>query len=177
MKLDKRHLIGSVILMVAAIAYNVWVFTHPTSASANASRAMEPPPGAAMPLTAGAQGADGAAVDPTLVPAPPDVALDRLPQWPRDPFASLRVAPAEIVAEDTTAAPAPPPDADPVVASILYSEARRLAVMNGRIVREGEQVGPDRIVSILPGGVVVESDSKGRRTLALRAPSIPVARP
>jgi hypothetical protein len=174
-KLDKRHLIGSVILMVAAIAYNVWVFTHPASANANAGRAIEPPPGAVMPLQTGPDVA-GVAVDPTHVPAPPDVALDRRPQWPRDPFASLRVAAAEVVAEDTTAAPAPPPDADPVIASILYSDARRLAVMNGRIMREGEQVGPDRIVSILPGGVVVESASKGRRTLALRAPSIPVAR-
>jgi hypothetical protein len=175
-KLDKRHLIGSVILMVCAIAYNVWVFTNPTSASANASRAIEPPPGAMMPLQAGAD-PSGAAVDPTQVPAPPDVALDRRPEWPRDPFTSLRTAPAAIVLEDTAAAPAPPPDADPVVASILYSDARRLAVVSGRIVREGEQVGPDRIVSILPGGVVVESGSKGRRTLMLRTPSIGVARP
>jgi hypothetical protein len=173
-KLDKRHLIGSIILMVVAIGYNVWVFTRPAE-NANAGRALEPPPGGVMPLQAGADAA-AVAVDATQVPPPPDVALDRRPQWPRDPFASLRAPQPEVVA-DTTAAPAPPPDADPVVASILYSEARRLAVMNGRIVREGEQVGPDRIVSILPGGVVLESASKGRRTLALRAPSIPVARP
>jgi hypothetical protein len=174
MKLDKRHLIASLVLLVGSILYNVWVYTRPAAPVGGAPTAANDDP---MAFQTAPQGDPAAgAVDPMQVVAPPDVALDRLPEWPRDPFVNLQLQPE--VVDEVTGVPEPvAPAADPVVASILYSPDRRLAMMNGKIVRVGDQVGIDRIVDILPNGVIVESAVKGRRTLPLEAPSTTVARP
>jgi len=56
-----------------------------------------------------------------------------------------------------------------VVSAILSSSERSLAVVNGRIVRIGDQIGPIRILDIGPRAIVVESP-RGRRIVELRPP-------
>lgn len=177
MKLDKRHLVVSFVLLVGSIIYNVWVFTTPPSRTAERSGTAAP----GAPPTVSEVGARHASplpvdpVDPSQVPALPDIALDRPPEWPRDPFANPRaVRPVVVEIEAEALAPAPPPDVDPVVASILHSATRRLAVVDGRIVRIGDAVGTATVVDILPKAVIVESPARGRRTIELRLPQTAV---
>ncbi len=98
------------------------------------------------------------------------MATDRLPEWPRDPFENLQEAP-EVVVGAAAPAPAPAREPDPVVASILYSTGRRLAVIDGRIVRPGERAGGGRVLDILPKAVVLELPDGDRRTVELQAPT------
>jgi hypothetical protein len=163
--LDRRHVIASLVLLAAAVAYNIWAFAGGSSrAPGGAAPPLDPP---AIPLDA----ASGPApIDPARVAAPTDVAFDRLPTWPRDPFADVRRRPV-VVAEETVAPAADPVvEPDPVVASILYSPDRRLAMINGRIVRVGEPVGGSVVVDILPNAVVIEAPGGGRRRLELKTP-------
>jgi hypothetical protein len=163
MTLDKRHMAGSVLMLVGAIAYNVWVFTRPVTRLAAASAPID------------MSGAPSTAPDPSersvasSVPALPDVEFDRSPHWGRDPFEDMHDVP-EVV--ETATPPSPPVvRADPVVASILYSTGRRLAVIDGRIVRLNEQVGDATVIDIQPKAVVLEFADGERRTVALQAPS------
>lgn len=166
MTLDKRHMAGSVFLLFAAIAYNVWVFTRPATRVSAAPAPVDMTGASATgPQT---DGGSAAAAGLANLPALPDVELDRLPQWNRDPFADMREKP-----EVVEAAPAPPPpvvEADPVVASILFSTDRRLAVIDGRIVRPNDRVGTATVVDILPKAVVLEFAGGERRTVELQAP-------
>jgi hypothetical protein len=57
-----------------------------------------------------------------------------------------------------------------VVATILYSADRRLAMVDGRIVRVGDRLGDATIVDIIPNAVIIESPDRGRRSLMLRLP-------
>jgi hypothetical protein len=166
MKLGKPHLIASLAMVAASIAYNVWVFTRPARRSAPA---VSPAPlienvAASGPVVTGEEAA--AAVDPTTVAAPPDVDLSRPPEWRRNPFAGAWQRRA-----DTAAVPAVQIATEPdlVIASILHSPERRLAVVNGRIVRAGDRIGSQTIVEIQPRAVVVESSRGVRRLLELRA--------
>ena len=179
MTLGKVHLMATVPMFVAAIGYNIWYF-----AQEDAANGTRPAQNAVAPVAAtGPSVASGGPppVDPLQIPPAPDVALDTLPQWTRNPFADLR-APA-IAASDTpvTADPAqPPPDADLVVAMILSGPDRRLARVNGQTVRVGDRVGTSLVVDILPDAIVVESPSQGRRTIAAgrrKAPSAVGGRP
>lgn len=164
MKFDKRHLIASLALLVGSIVYNVWVFTRPAADTrtgpVTSVAAVDAPapsvPGGSIPAT----------VDPAQVKPLPDVALDRSPEWPRDPFASLRQAPA--IAQTDVPAPVQIEEPDPVVASILYSSDRRLAMIDGRVARIGDVVGGAKIIDILPNAVIIESPRRGQRTLTLR---------
>jgi hypothetical protein len=106
-----------------------------------------------------------AAIDPTTVAPPPEVDLATTPEWRRNPFARAWQRPAV-----EPVAPALPIEAEPelVVASILHSAERRLAVVNGRIVRTGDRLGSNTIVDIQQRAVVVESSRGGRRLLELR---------
>lgn len=172
MKLGKAHLVGSLALVAASIAYNVWVFTKPARRSAPEA---SPLPlvetlQASGPVVTGEQAV--AAIDPASVPAPPDVDLVRPPEWPRNPFASTAMRPVE-----TVAAPAIPIETEPdlVVASILHSDDRRLAVVNGRIVRSGDRIGSSTIVEIQARAIVVEAPGGKRRVVGLRAPYTKVA--
>jgi hypothetical protein len=165
MKLGKPHLIASLVLVAASIAYNVWVFTRPARRSAPA---MSPAPlietvAASGPVVTGEEAS--VAVDPTTIAAPPDVDLSSPPHWQRNPFTSAWQRRA-----DAAVAPAVQIETEPdlVIASILHSPERRLAVVNGRIVRAGDRIGSQTIVEIQPRAVVVESSRGGRRLLELR---------
>ena len=59
----------------------------------------------------------------------------------------------------TDRAPVPLTDPLPVVNSILVSPDRRLAVLDGAIVREGEAVGPRVLIRIESAGVVLREPS------------------
>jgi Tfp pilus assembly PilM family ATPase/outer membrane murein-binding lipoprotein Lpp len=54
-----------------------------------------------------------------------------------------------------------------VVGSILYSSERRLAIINGRIVRIGDRIGSSTILDIEPRAVIVESSDGTKRTIGL----------
>ena len=165
MTLDKRHMAGSVLMLVGAIVYNVWVFTRPATRLAAAAA----PVGIMGVPASGDAGERSATLDLAQAPLP-DVEIDRAPHWPRDPFAVMRRVP-----EVVESAPPPPPPAvepDPVVASILYSTGRRLAVIDGRIVRPTDRVGTATVVDILPKAVVLEFADGNRRTIELQAPTI-----
>jgi hypothetical protein len=163
MTLDKRHMAGSVVMLGAAIAYNVWVFTRPATRLAAAPAPIDI---VGAPSASGDAGERIAASDLAQAPLP-DVEIERVPQWPRDPFEMMHKAP-----EVVEAAPAPPPpvvEPDPVVASILYSTGRRLAVIDGRIVRPNDSVGTATVIDILPTAVVLEFADGDRRTVELQA--------
>ena len=163
MTLDKRHMAGSVLMLGAAIAYNVWVFTRPAARLAAAAAPIDI---MGAPSASGNTGEPSAASELAQPPLP-DVEIERAPQWPRDPFELMHKAP-----EVVESAPAPPPpvvEPDPVVASILYSTGRRLAVIDGRIVRPNDSVGTATVIDILPTAVVLEFADGDRRTVELQA--------
>jgi hypothetical protein len=166
-KLDKRHMAGSVVMLVGSIIYNVWVFTGSSRTSARNDVVAA---GDAIP-PADTRSTSGGPLDPAQVHALPDVELDRVPQWPRNPFQNLRQQPIEVVAEaPEPLPPPPPPPPDPVIASILYSADRRAAMIDGHIVRIGDVLPAGRVVDILPKAVVIESED-GRRTFDMKPPS------
>jgi hypothetical protein len=166
-KLGKVHLVLSLSLLAVSIVYNAWVWTRPARTTA--------PSRADAPLIEGLQASgptvtgDAAAevIDPTTIPPVPDVGLDRAPEWPRNPFLSTRrrVAETSPVASGEVAT-----EPDLVLASILHSAERRLAILNGRIVGVGDRVGSMTVRAIEPREVVVESSTGARRTLELRVP-------
>ena len=65
-------------------------------------------------------------------------------------------------------APEPLNEPLPVVNSILVSPDRRLAVLDGVIVREGEAIGPRVLVRIEPGAVVLREPSGLERRVTMR---------
>jgi hypothetical protein len=166
-KLDKRHLVASLLLLVGSAVYNIWVFTRPAGGTAAAVIATMPLDAPAAALAPGSSGPAG--LDPSQIAELPDVQLDVLPRWPRDPFENRRRA-ADSVMVDAAPEPVFIEEPDPVIASILYSSGRRRAILDGRIVGEGDRVGTVTVVEILPDAVVVESPARGRRTLRLRPP-------
>jgi hypothetical protein len=165
MKLDKRHMAGSLAILGCAITYNVWVFTRPAGRPAGGAAA-----GDIMAEAPSVAGDARVAIDTTAIPALADVATDRMPEWPRDPFEN-RHEPAEVIGGAAAPAPAPAIEPDPVVTSILYSTGRRLAVIDGRIVRPGERAGGGTVLDILPKAVVLELPDGDRRTVELQAPT------
>jgi hypothetical protein len=162
--LDRRHMAASLAVLGCAIAYNVWVFTRPAGRDGGDAAPVE----VMSPAPSGTTGDAHAVLDPARMPALADVRTDRIPEWPRDPFEDLQQAPP--AAEPAPAAPAPAVEAEPVVASILYSTGRRLAVIDGRIVRPGDRAGGATVVDILPKAVILERGDGDRRILELQAP-------
>jgi hypothetical protein len=106
------------------------------------------------------------AVDPTTVAPPPDVDLSRPPEWRQNPFTGAWQRRGDAAVAPTVQIETEP---DLVIASILHSPERRLAVVNGRIVRAGDRIGSQTIVEIQPRAIVVESPRGARRLLELRA--------
>jgi hypothetical protein len=166
MKLGRTHLIASLTMVAASIAYNVWVFTRPARRS-NSSTTPAPLIDGLLPSGPVVTGEDTvAAIDPTTLPPPPAVDLERAPEWPRNPFVSTSLR-----RDDLVFAPVAEPevDTDVALATILHSAERRLAVVNGKIVRVGDRIGSSTIVDIQPRAIVVESPRGGRRVVELRA--------
>jgi hypothetical protein len=164
MKLGKTHLVVSLVMVAASIAYNVWVFTRPPRRSA--------PVASPLPLVETLQASGPvvtgepavAPIDPANVAAPPEVDLVRPPEWPRNPFASAVTRQSDVVVTPVVEVAEP----DVTLASILHSNDRRLAVVNGRIVRAGDRIGSSTLVEIQPRAIVVESSRGRRRVIELR---------
>lgn len=169
MNLGKPHLIASLVLLALAVMYNVYEYMGSRPPARGAGAVVEPITPAGEPVPANGAGS----VDPMQLPAPPDVALDRVPDWSTSPFAHVRPA-ATLEPAGTAAQPVVEAEPDVVVAAILYAADRRVAMINGRIVRAGDTVGPVTIVEILPNAVVVDSPVRGRRTVELQSPRSPV---
>jgi hypothetical protein len=162
MTIRRTHLTLALAALAAAVLYNVWYFVLRPSGPAPARPAAEQPlivPGGAAP------GAD-AARDPLSIPAPPAIDLTSAPSWRRDPF---------LFGDETrftarAAAPAAAP-ALPVVRTILFSDRRRLAIVDGRIVGVGETVGAYTVVDIEKGAVVLAAPSGERLRVLLHGPA------
>jgi len=114
-----------------------------------------------------------APAQPPMRQAPPMTAdLASAPEWKRNPFTAaparstaparpLRVLPAEPV---------------PVVSSILFSSGRRVALIDGRIVRAGDRVGSAVVRSIEVDTVVLVTAEGRERRLELDRPVFGAAR-
>jgi hypothetical protein len=165
MKLERRHLNIAILLLLGAIAYNVFMFTR--------GKATSPlPAGSQAPLLAGLTQAGRSsaqpAVDSASIPPPPPLDLASSPTWSRDPL----LGPGES-REAQAAASVAPPGSDPLVRSILYSPGRRLAIVDNRIVRVGDMVSGGIIVDIVPDAIVVRSAAgEMRRVGLLRGPPL-----
>ena len=162
---DKLYLAGSLTMMTLAILYTVWSFSG-SGTSAVTARDLEPPP-----MDAGMPGSPGSApaIDPTQIPPVPDVVLDRLPQFGRNPFASTHPPVAPVAVAEAVEEPQPDPVGEVVVATILYSRSRQVAIVNGKRTRVGDRVGNETVVEILPNAIVLESPERGRRTVERRS--------
>lgn len=89
------------------------------------------------------------------------------PQWTRDPFATQ--------SRPVSDRPAAPTQPDPVVSSILFSTGRRVAIVDGRIVRPGDRVGTGVVRSIESDAVVIAGPD-GERRVAIARPVIRMAK-
>ena len=178
MRLDRRHLVGALALLAGSIVYNVWALATPDAAGG--------PTGAAVAATASAPavpvpGEDASPRTPSAEPAA-DVMLDSPPEWPRDPFRGA-AAPSSAdpggPAEPPPTAPVAAPAADPelVLTSVLYSSARKLAMVNGRTVGPGETVDGVTVVEIRPSAIVVQFPSGSVRTIERLTPGSQRRRP
>jgi len=168
MKLGKPHLIVSLTMVAASIAYNVWVFARPARPGAPASGpSLIETVAASGPVVTGDEPAP--AIDPATVAPPPDVDLSNAPEWPRNPFAGRWPQRRE-----ASIVPVAQVESEPelAVTSILHSADRQLAVVNGKIVRAGDRLGSSTIVEIQPRAIVVESPGGARRRVELRVASL-----
>lgn len=164
MKLGKPHLVGAVLLLAGSIAYNVWVFSTPRSSrEAGATAPLMATGDEAATATAGARSPQQ--IDPLEIPAPPVVDLQAAPAFARDPFMRAFEPPP---AAPAASAAAPP--AAPVVRSILFSQARRLAIVDGRIVGVGDAAAGGTVVEIARDAVMVRLPSGEVQRLALKGP-------
>jgi len=96
------------------------------------------------------------AAGPKQTPRRPVVDVITPPEWGRDPF-----APPPRPAADRVGSAAQP---DPVVSSILFSDGRRVALVDGRAVGRGDPVRPGIVLSIEVDAVVIaEPGGRARR--------------
>jgi hypothetical protein len=99
-------------------------------------------------------------------PAAKPVVVDRSNQQTRPPIRSEtgrgRVGPIA-----NAPAVAAEPEREIMLASILYSPDRQLALVDGRVAGVGDRVGTSLIVAILPRAIVLESPTGERRTVEL----------
>jgi hypothetical protein len=159
MTVRRTHLGLAVAALAAAVLYNFWYFVLRPVPADPARPAME------QPLAATAGGATASAArDPLTIPAPPEVDLTTPPSWRRDPF--LFGDETRAVARPAARVPAAP---EPVVRSILHSSNRRLAIVDGRIVAEGDVVGDYTVSAIERGAVVFTTPGGGRLRVPVHA--------
>jgi hypothetical protein len=104
----------------------------------------------------------GGGVDSASVPAattgqrgsPPEAVAPKAP-----PAVKPQPSPARPVRERPAGKPAPLAAPLPVVNSILVAPERRLAVVDGAIVREGDRVGPRVLARIEPAALILREPS------------------
>lgn len=155
------------VALLGAIYYNVRFFTR--------SRTPARPPAtpAAAPAPAAKGGSQPAAAPPGG--AVPAVALDdpwatgkRLASregFGRNPF----FFPGEETAAAQPAKASPQPQAAPatlVLSGIIQTPGRRLAIINGKAMAEGDQIGAEKILEVRPTEVVLGRGAE-RRSLSL----------
>lgn len=107
----------------------------------------------------------------TTVPPPPRpqmVDISTPPQWKRDPFA---VTPSRAGRRVDTHS-----QASPVVNSILMSNGRRLARVDGRIVRPGDRLAAGIVRSIERDAVVIADASGITRRVEIARPPLRITR-
>jgi hypothetical protein len=158
-KLQKAHLRIVLYLLAAAVLYNAWYFLRPAPKSGAAAAATQPLIAPASPPSG------AAAVDPVSIPAPPDIVASRRPAALRDPFLfgdenrNVRVMRVVEAAEPS-----------PTVQTILYSQGRKLAIVDGHVVGPGDAVGSYAVAEIEPRAVVFLTRTGERRRIALPQP-------
>ena len=164
MTMDRRHLAVSLTLLAGSVVYNVWASATPVDGPPPASPSVQP-----RPLTPPAPAAGAPPPTSHASTTAADVMMERPPVWARDPFMG-RGAPLPAVPAISLAPAAAAPADEPalVLNSVLYSPARRIAMVNGRTVRVGGRIGGTTIVDILPDAIVVESASGEVRTIERR---------
>ena len=160
MIIRRTHLTLALAALAAALLYNVWHFVLRPAAPAGTRPAVDQP----LVGRPGAVPGAGAARDPLTIPAPPVIDLASAPVWRRDPF--LFGDETRAVARPAVQAPVP---IRPVVRTILYSAARRLAIVNGRIVGVGDAVGEYTVADIEKGAVVFTTPSGERLRVPVHA--------
>jgi hypothetical protein len=165
MTLGKGHLMARLPIFAAALVYNLWYFTRGEDVAGPGAQP-EPAPVAAIAGPSVTGETAMAPGEPAQIQAPPEVALDRLPQWGRNPFASAQ--PPRPVQAAVVEAAAPEPEIDIVINAIFVSGDRRRARVNGETVTVGDRIGGSAIVEIQPNAIVVESPAAGRRTITQR---------
>lgn len=94
------------------------------------------------------------------------------PEWRRDPFA-IEQRPEAATDRSAEALAVQP---DPVVSSILFSSGRRVALVDGRVVRPGDRVRSGVIRSIEPDAVVIGAPGGQARRFEIERPVIRMAR-
>lgn len=157
MKLGRRHMIGSLLLLAASIVWNVWVFSQPAS--------VEPITAAVGGASEGRASAVTVPVDPSSIPPPPPLDLSQRPVWAGNPFERPQES---VVPEPPAVAPAETaPPAEPKVSVILYSAGRRAAVIDGRIVAVGDGVAGGVVRDIARHAVTVDFPDGTRKRLSL----------
>ena len=162
MTLGKGHLVATLPLFAAAVTYNIWYFSSGDDPVVTSAAALE-----SVQVVASRPSVTGeipVSIDPSSIPVLPDVGLDRLPHWARDPFASVTHSRSAAGAVAEAAVPEPVPEQVIVVSAIFVSGDRRRARVNGENVTVGDRIGRSAIVEIQPNAVVVESPT-GRRII------------
>ena len=108
------------------------------------------------------------ALAPRQAPRSAVVDVVTAPRWTRDPFASEPRA--------ASSQPAAPREPDPVVTSILFSSGRRVAMVDGRIVRPGDRVRTGVVRDIeVDALVIVDAGGRARRVVIQR-PVMPMTK-
>jgi hypothetical protein len=162
MSVRTSHLRLALIALAAAVLYNVWYFAlRPSPKPAGRTSAESP-----LLTVPAVSPAAPAVLDPLTVPAPQHVEMTTPIAFVRDPF----------LFGDETRRPAAPVvrsavAAEPVVRSILYSADRRLAIVDGRIVGVGEQVGSYTISDIERDAVVFTNPAGTRLRVSVHEES------
>lgn len=107
-------------------------------------------------------------------PAPQPQVVDVItaPEWGRDPFATAQRPDAAKASASAAAV-----RRDPVVSSILFSNGRRVALVDGRVVRPGDRVAAGVVRSIEPDAVVIAAADGAARRFEIARPVIRTARP
>jgi hypothetical protein len=129
-----------------------------------------PPPAAATKKETPAAGRSappgpGTANTPPVQPQPPAPAA---PRPLESPAATTGRTPPRAAPAPAGQRPAPLSTPLPVVNSILVAPGRRLAVLDGEIVREGDAVGPRVVIRIEPRAVVLREPSGREVSVPIR---------